>query len=445
MQGIVHAVLLLLHLDFGRGAHIDDGDTAGELSETLLELLAVIVGLGGFNLLADLVGAFLDGGLVAGTAHDDGVLLGDGHLLGLAQHLDIGIRQREAALLADHHAAREGRDVLEHFLAAVTEARRLDGGDFQGAAQAVHHEGREGLAFDILGDDQEALAFPGHRLEHGHQVLHVGDLLVGEEDVGIVQDGFHLVPVGHEVRADVAAVELHALDHLHLGLGALGFLDGDDAVLLHLGHGLGDELADVGVVVGGDGTHLLDLGVILADRLALGLEVLDDGGDGLVDTALEVHRIRTGGDVLQTHVHDGLGEDRGGGGTVTGLLVGLGSDLLDHLGAHVLEAVLEFDLLGDGHAVLGDLGGSEFLVDDHVTAFRAQGHLYCVRKCVGAVLHRGTDVGIEFDFFCHGSMILRFLDFARNDRYYRTARMSDCLTMRYFLFSTVTSVPAYFP
>ena len=113
-------------------------------------------------------------------------------------------------------------DVLEHFLAAVAEARRLDGGHLQRSAQAVHHEGGEGLALDVLGDDQEALAFPGHGLQDGHQVLHVRDLLVGQQDVGVIQDGLHLVAVGHEVRADVAAVELHAFHDLHLGLGALG-------------------------------------------------------------------------------------------------------------------------------------------------------------------------------------------------------------------------------
>jgi hypothetical protein len=32
----------------------------------------------------------------------------------------------------------------------------------------------------------------------------------------------------------------------------------------------------------------------------------------------------------------------------------LDGDFLDELGAHVLEGVLELDLLGDGHAVVGD-------------------------------------------------------------------------------------------
>ena len=37
------------------------------------------------------------------------------------------------------------------------------------------------------------------------------------------------------------------------GLGGLAFFDGDDAVFTDLVHGLGDDLADLAVVVGGDG------------------------------------------------------------------------------------------------------------------------------------------------------------------------------------------------
>src|SRR5215813_9599662 len=50
----------------------------------------------------------------------------------------------------------------------------------------------------------------------------------------------------------------------------------------------------------------------------------------------------------------------------TGDVGGLGSDLANHLRAHVLELVLELDLLGDGDAVLGDAGSAERLVEHDV-------------------------------------------------------------------------------
>ena len=60
------------------------------------------------------------------------------------------------------------------------------------------------------------------------------------------------VRVGDEVGRDVALVELHALDEFERRLGGLAFLDGDDAVLADLLEGVGHQLADRRVVVGGD-------------------------------------------------------------------------------------------------------------------------------------------------------------------------------------------------
>ena len=45
------------------------------------------------------------------------------------------------------------RDIFEHGLAAVAEARSLYGRNLQAAAQLVDDEGRERFAFDILGDN----------------------------------------------------------------------------------------------------------------------------------------------------------------------------------------------------------------------------------------------------------------------------------------------------
>ena len=86
---------------------------------------------------------------------------------------------------------------------------------------------------------------------------------------------------------------------------------------------------------------------------------LDDGLDGLVDAALELHRVVAGGDELGALAVDRLREHGRGGGAVAGDVGGLRGDLLHHLRAHVLELVLELDLLRDGDAVLGDRGRAE--------------------------------------------------------------------------------------
>ena len=64
---------------------------------------------------------------------------------------------------------------------------------------------------------------------------------------GSSSDGFHALGVGDEVGRDVALVEAHALDEVHLHAEGLRLLDGDDAVLADLVDGLGDHLADLGV------------------------------------------------------------------------------------------------------------------------------------------------------------------------------------------------------
>ena len=81
-----------------------------------------------------------------------------------------------------------------------------------------------------------------------------------------------------------------------------------------------------------------------------------------------------------------LAEDGRGGGAVAGDVVRLGGDFLEQLRAHVLERILELDLLGDGHAVVGDRGRAELLVEDDVAALGAERDLDGVGQSVDAAL-----------------------------------------------------------
>ena len=123
LQGVLDAVLLLLHLRLGGRADLDDGDAAGELGEALLQLLAVEVRVGVLDLGLDLVDAALDRGGVTGAVDDRRVVLGDDDATGATELGDLGVLQLQAHLLGDDLAAGEDRDVLEHPLAAVAEAR----------------------------------------------------------------------------------------------------------------------------------------------------------------------------------------------------------------------------------------------------------------------------------------------------------------------------------
>src|SRR5690606_21387339 len=148
VQRIVDAVLLLLHLDFGRRADADHRHATGELGDTFLKLLAVVVGRGLLDLLLDRGDTRLDLLHVAGAVDDRRVLLVDLDPLGATEVGELRLLQRHAGLFRDHGAAGQDGHVLEHRLATITEARRLDRRDLQHAPHRVDHEGRERLALD---------------------------------------------------------------------------------------------------------------------------------------------------------------------------------------------------------------------------------------------------------------------------------------------------------
>ena len=70
----------------------------------------------------------------------------------------------------------------------------------------------------------------------------------------------------------------------------------------------------------------------------------------------------------------GLGSIALGGAIACGI-VGLGCDLTHQLCAHVLELVLQLDLLCDGHAIVSDNRCAELFAQHHIAALGAQGDL----------------------------------------------------------------------
>ena len=125
------------------------------------------------------------------------------------------------------------------------------------------------------------------------------------------------------------------------------------------------------VPVGGNGGDLLDFFLVL-DLLGDLVELGHGGFDGLVDAALDADGVGAGGDELQAFAINRFGQNRRRGGAVAGGVAGLAGDFADHLGAHVFIGVFQFDFLGHRHAVLGDGGGAEFFVDDHVAALGSE-------------------------------------------------------------------------
>lgn len=351
VESIDEAVLLLTDLNLGGATDLDDGNTTRELGETLLELLLLVLGGGriGHN-AADLLAALGNGVLGAVTVEDDGVLLGDGDGAGRAEHVGGGLLELDVELLSEDGTVGQDGKIAEDGLAVVTEAGGLDGSNLELTAELVENADGKSLTVNVLGNDDEGAAGLAGDLEGGDDVGGLGDLLLGEEDQGLLELDLLGLGVGDEVGGDEAAVEAHTLGNLELIVESLALLAGDDTLLADLLHGGGNQLTNVLVAVGGDGG---DLGNLLGggDIALVGLEVLDDGLDGSLDTAAEIHGVAAGSNVLDGLGEDGAGEDGGGGGTVTGDLVGLAGNLLDEAGTEVLELVLQGDGLGDGDTI----------------------------------------------------------------------------------------------
>ncbi len=410
-QSVVHTVFLLLHLDLGGSAHVQDCNAARKFGQTLLHLLAVVVRSRSLDLLANLCHAGFDCLLVAVAVHNRGVLLGDGYLLGASQHVERYLLHFKTLILGDYRTSGKDCDIFEHLLAAVAETGGLDGCDFKRTAQFVHDECGKSLAIHVLGDDYQRTALLCNRLQHAHDFLHGRNLLVGKQDIRLLHHGLHLLGVGHEVCRDISAVELHTLDYIHVGLGAFRFLDGYHTLLVHLAHSLGDKGADILVVVGRNGSHLLDFVDVAAHLAALSFQRLHDLGNGLVYTAFEVHRVGACRYVFQAHADDGLSQYGRSGGTVAGVVIGPRCDFLDHLRTHVGELVFELYLFGYRNTVLGDLRSTELLVYNDVAAFGTECDLDCIAERIDTLFEKFARLYVIFNLFCHNLCLLPNLTF----------------------------------
>ena len=120
----------------------------------------------------------------------------------------------------------------------------------------VDDEGRKRLALDVFGDDQQGPAALDDCFEDWKERLQAGELFLVQEDICVLELRQHLLRIGDEIRAQIAAVELHPLDDVELGFERFRLLDGDDAFVADFAHRFGEHLSDLGVTIGRDGADL---------------------------------------------------------------------------------------------------------------------------------------------------------------------------------------------
>ncbi len=88
------------------------------------------------------------------------------------------------------------------------------------------------------------------------------------------------------MRAEITAIELHALDNVDFGFEPLAFLDGNDTIGADLLEGVGKALANAPIVVGSDRRNLGDLLLVAANGLGVSLHFLDNPSDSKVNPSL---------------------------------------------------------------------------------------------------------------------------------------------------------------
>src|SRR6185369_8584618 len=155
------------------------------------------------------------------------VLFVDRHTSCGTQVFKLDVLEFDPEVFTDDLATRKDRNVFQHRLTTITEARRLDRCDVDRATQSVDHEGCEGLAFYILRDNQDWLAQLSDLLKNGKHVSHRRNLLFAEQNDWILEHRFHRFRVSNEVGRKIAAIELHSFDNFQSRLHCFRFFDGD--------------------------------------------------------------------------------------------------------------------------------------------------------------------------------------------------------------------------
>ena len=257
-QGVLDARLALLQLCLGGGADADHTDAADEVGKSLLELLAVPVRLDLLDLATKVLGARIHGGAIASTLEDGGVFLGDHHALGAAQLVEADGVQAQAHLLGDQRGTGQYGDVGEDGCAPVTERGGLHGDGRECTTHSVHHQGCQSLGLHVLGEDQQRPSRLHDQLQGREQVGDRGDLDIRDKNSRVVKHRLHRLLVGDQVRRYIAAIELHPLDDLDLGVDAGALLDGHDTLAADALEGLRDHGADE-LVAGADDRHPLEV------------------------------------------------------------------------------------------------------------------------------------------------------------------------------------------
>ena len=306
----------------------------------------------------------------------------------------------DTEIFADQRAARQRGDIAEHRLAAITKSGSLHSTNIQSAAKLVDDQQRQRFRIDIFGDDQQRLTSLSRLFQQRDEIANVADLLFVQQHKSVLEVRFHRTGIGNEVGRNVPLVELHSVDVLDFHVTALAFFHGDHTVLADTLESVGQQFANLVVVVGRDRTDVGDFLLILDGTPHLD-EVIAGCCDRLFDAATNRCGVAARHDVSQAFFENGASQHGRRRGSVTGKVARLLCDLDDELCTHVFESVFQFDFLGDGHAVFGHGRPAKRFVDDHVATGWSHRDRHRIGQLIDTGHHASTSMIVKKELFCH--------------------------------------------
>ena len=158
---------MLLHFDLGSRSNLNNCDSTCKLGKTFLQLFAVEIGGGCFELTSDLSDTGSYHFLVSCAVNDDCIFLCHLYLMGGTELSELGILELESKLVGDNLATGKNGDIAEHFLTSVAKAGCLDRYAGKGASELVKDNGGECFTLDVLSYDKELFTGLNNLLEEG--------------------------------------------------------------------------------------------------------------------------------------------------------------------------------------------------------------------------------------------------------------------------------------
>ena len=158
VQRVVNTVFLFLDFNFGRTADFQHGNPAGQLAQTFLQLLAVIIGSRLFDFFFNLRLACFNRRFVAGTVNNRRIIFGNDNPLGRTQHINCRILKLHTQLFGNNLSAGQNCQILQNSLSSVAKAWSLNRADFQAASDTIDNQRRQSFAVNIFRYDKQCAA-----------------------------------------------------------------------------------------------------------------------------------------------------------------------------------------------------------------------------------------------------------------------------------------------